>query len=71
MGHSLGLRYPVDAGGNEPDDLGTLMDSDIADQALFGRTRGITADDALAAAINYTWSFDPTKVKDFGDAPDS
>jgi hypothetical protein len=77
IGHSIGLDHVLNsAGGNRngPSDLGpvgNLMRWDIAENAHFGDTLRIDANSALAAAIDYTFSFDPNNIKDFGDAPDS
>jgi hypothetical protein len=51
--------------------VANVMRADIANRAVLGRTQGIDNDNALAAAIDYTWSYNETLTKDFGDAPDS
>lgn len=74
IGHSIGLGHPADAAGANrnsggPGPGGVLMRWDVGDFAVLGNSLGIDATSALAAAIDYTFSFDQTF--DFGDAPDS
>jgi hypothetical protein len=64
IGHTVALLHT----GNN---TAPIMQDDIADEASFGATKGIQGDDALAAAIAYTWSFNQTDLKDYGDAPNS
>jgi hypothetical protein len=76
IGHSIGLGHPLDAGGGNRSGpgagpAGNIMAWDVGNQAVFNRTMGIDNNSALAAAIDYTWSYLQNQVKDFGDAPDS
>jgi hypothetical protein len=76
IGHSIGLGHPADAGGanaNGPGEgpAGVVMRWDIANRSVFGRSQGVDNNSALAAAIDYTWSYLQNDVRDFGDAPDS
>ena len=77
IGHSIGLDHVQNsAGGNRNGTAtagpnGSLMRWDIGESAHFGNTHQIDGNSQLAAAIDYTYSFNPDQLRDFGDAPDS